>query len=1545
MCKKLQIFILVVLFTISNLLMLESTVFAADYTIGTDETRTYKLVYDTGLSGYKLQMDDSGTVEWLSKDGSVGVRVISPTNVVSAFQYKAYTTVTSVNGGYKAEATVTTINGSQIKVTDFYKFVNGKLDITRDVEVLVANTNDAGYMVSLPVRTNTAIDPTSLKWFAPSAWYGNDSDNFTDRSKFCFKGTESSWSVDEGGAPLLANYSMTTLRGLTISDKTTGRRETIVQDEKPDVAKYLVDDRINLPGLGMRTVSGYTEVFHTYPGYTKNHRGIYTEDTILWRFIPVAVGNKKQVKIQINWKAYADFNTVVKEVWRDAYNANKSFIVDRRYDVRKHFDTIYEMIDKSYGTRAAWGYRPEYCTNFGDTNSYPSSGFLVRNMDLGAFMLKIGWEKNNATYRDHARLVVEDQIFNGSGLPNSGPDFGGDQWVRARCDSIRYALLAYREDYSHGVDHSTWWTKIVAAADEVLAHKNASGNLPYQIPGTDYSRNLGFMGVKLMVEMYNQTSDIKYKNAAIDMGNYSWNNGHSAMRFRNGIWDYGGQPEEHDREAGAVALEAYTSLYQLTSDTTWINRAKVAADFLETWQVIQDVNMVPYDTTGSESCQITMHNENIKPFGESYINAGSNGVDGLIGGYAPDFYIIYQDTGDTHYLDFARNALYNTTILTNMDDKSSMMSDKVIHKGAGFQNEFLVIGPDTYDNAVFTSTSRGRGHDTDMPWVPYEQIKMVQRIKELTGGKLDFDSTVRTKDVDNTSSSITYSGTWSHVSDTNCYNSTKSYSSTATDYFQYTFVGTDIAWYGQQLTNAGKADIYIDTVLQGNIDLYSSEAKNQMQLWKSPPLNYGSHTLKVVVRSDKNASSTGYQVNVDRLVTSINGADIVYKVNDSEPSIAYKGSFSRVSDASCYGGDITSSNITGDYIEFPFVGTEVAWYGKKASDEGKADVYVDNTYYATVDLYGSTAQYKKLLWRSPGLTNANHTLKIVVTGTKNASSTGYTICADRIEYVNEEGIMINEDEDSIIYSGTWSSIANNDAFDRAYKESQTATDYFEYPFSGSCIGVYVRKASDAGKADIYIDTVLQATVDAYSSTTQYNELLWSSGYLAPGEHTLKVVVRSDKNTSSTGYKVGLDTIVYAKGKNIALQNAGFEQADLTGWTKASSSGGGNVFADYAVSRTDIAHTGSYKGTVSDSAGTNGFLYKTVTGLTSGRTYRLGAWLETSPGRIVKLFVRNYGGAEKVVAVDTDVGYRHAYKEILFTAGSTSAEIGLHSPRGPGDSWASIDDIRLVEVCESGSVPNPATGVYEAEAAAISGGGAGVAYDHQGYSGDGFARIGDSVGGSITFTVNSATARNSEVLLRYSNGNLVDKTVSLYVNGSKVRGINLPKTGDWDTWRDKLDTVSLNAGSNTIAYKYDLFNSGSVNLDRITLKAVTKYEGESASLSGGTSVASDHTGYSGTGFVQGYTSVGATATFTVNAASAGNKDVELRFANDTGSTKTISIYVNGTRIKNISLPDLKNWDTWSYRTDTLSLNAGNNTIAYKYDSGDSGNVNLDCIFVP
>src|SRR5690606_7792054 len=57
-----------------------------------------------------------------------------------------------------------------------------------------------------------------------------------------------------------------------------------------------------------------------------------------------------------------------------------------------------------------------------------------------------------------------------------------------------------------------------------------------------------------------------------------------------------------------------------------------------------------------------------------------------------------------------------------------------------------------------------------------------------------------------------------------------------------------------------------------------------------------------------------------------------------------------------------------------------------------------------------------------------------------------------------------------------------------------------------------------------------------------------------------------------------------------------------------------------------------------------------------------------------------------------------------------------------------------------------------------------------------------------------------------------------------------------------------------------------------------YEAEEAALSGGAGIANEHNGYSGSGFVDGFGSLGAAVTFTVTVDEAGTYPVHIRYAN-------------------------------------------------------------------
>jgi Carbohydrate binding module (family 35) len=105
---------------------------------------------------------------------------------------------------------------------------------------------------------------------------------------------------------------------------------------------------------------------------------------------------------------------------------------------------------------------------------------------------------------------------------------------------------------------------------------------------------------------------------------------------------------------------------------------------------------------------------------------------------------------------------------------------------------------------------------------------------------------------------------------------------------------------------------------------------------------------------------------------------------------------------------------------------------------------------------------------------------------------------------------------------------------------------------------------------------------------------------------------------------------------------------------------------------------------------------------------------------------------------------------------------------------------------------------------------------------------------------------------------------------------------------------------------------------------SQYEAENGTWGGGAAVATDHTGYTGTGFVAYLINQGAISSFSIAVASAGNHTVILRYSagpNGPTTNRTMSLYVNGTKIKQISFTRTADWNTWATEAETLSLNAG------------------------
>jgi Carbohydrate binding module (family 35) len=137
----------------------------------------------------------------------------------------------------------------------------------------------------------------------------------------------------------------------------------------------------------------------------------------------------------------------------------------------------------------------------------------------------------------------------------------------------------------------------------------------------------------------------------------------------------------------------------------------------------------------------------------------------------------------------------------------------------------------------------------------------------------------------------------------------------------------------------------------------------------------------------------------------------------------------------------------------------------------------------------------------------------------------------------------------------------------------------------------------------------------------------------------------------------------------------------------------------------------------------------------------------------------------------------------------------------------------------------------------------------------------------------------------------------------------------------------------------LQNWDMIYVDRtFTTPANNQYEAENAVLTN-VGTASDHAGYTGTGFVDKFDLATSGVSFTVNAATAGNYSMVLRYGNG-GSTASRTIAVDGNQVATPTFTSLGTWEAWSTVTVPVTLSAGSHTVVAWDSDGTSGAIKLD-----
>jgi len=277
-----------------------------------------------------------------------------------------------------------------------------------------------------------------------------------------------------------------------------------------------------------------------------------------------------------------------------------------------------------------------------------------------------------------------------------------------------------------------------------------------------------------------------------------------------------------------------------------------------------------------------------------------------------------------------------------------------------------------------------------------------------------------------------------------------------------------------------------------------------------------------------------YTVVLSSSITDLVGNPLVAASFDRRAALIVDSSSSVVREywdidtsSSASSGAFATSKLVGAAMSLSFTGTSVQVVGTKGPLGGYANVYVDGVLAGKPSFYRSSTAYQQVVFTKSGMTNAVHTIKVVVVGgTPPTGSKGTYVYVDAFKVGTS---VFQESSARHTFSRVTTSLASGGSYDREWFDPSGDTSVkpeYRLVFDGSGVDLYTVRSNASGKARVYVDGVFKGDVDLYSGSTGYKfRSLAVTGLATTKVHTLRLIFLGTKNTSSTGYAVQLDGFV------------------------------------------------------------------------------------------------------------------------------------------------------------------------------------------------------------------------------------------------------------------------------------------------------------------------------------------------------------------------------------------------------------------------------------
>ncbi|HEY5913836.1 MAG TPA: hypothetical protein VJA21_24875 [Verrucomicrobiae bacterium] len=646
-----------------------------------------------------------------------------------------YRTVEKSGNGINAGAEIA-CEDVVFRARDHWSLNGAVLSVRRRVEV-VGNAA-GGFLSSVVFTVDPWVNWSNVNCFAPGALYGDPTYN-GERSPggtLNYAARRFQMREDILSAPLFA-LSFTNGASVAVLDPAPCGDTTL---EETRLAKPVITDaRLQFGALGAWQMDGSPIEFgFWFPGTTSGYaggRGAPAGPRQIRRYHPITNGMAHSYQVSFRFGESESFRDVTRNTWRWAWSTlNPPIIpVDVEQMRRVLIDHLAAQAATIDGRTAIPFVISTLPTNQVQWNyTMVAMGFVGKNIECADQLLREGERdrtERGQKMRQTGLAIISSLIqalptvpLQGTGydLATGKPWTGQRQewvapWLRNATEDMRVLMRAYRRERSLGRHYPEWFTWVKTYVDWLILQQRPDGSFPRRWkPGSNEveepSGTTSYNPVPLLVLMTEETGDPKYQQAAIRAADYVWTNWGTRGVFIGGAID---NPNITDKEAGMLSMEAYLSLFDSTHEPKWLERAKAAADFAESWIWIWKVPM-PLDADDTQ-----LHwKKGVPALGFQGITAAVAGsVDEYLDWAVPSYAKLYKLTQDRHYLDVARVLLHDTKQMVALPGRQYDC------RGIGWQQEGWRMGPG--------GSGRGTsGHRFWLPWVSANHLYGIVGIEE-----------------------------------------------------------------------------------------------------------------------------------------------------------------------------------------------------------------------------------------------------------------------------------------------------------------------------------------------------------------------------------------------------------------------------------------------------------------------------------------------------------------------------------------------------------------------------------------------------------------------------------------------------------------------------------------------------------------------------------------------------------------------------------------------------------------------------------------------